>query len=269
MNRNRLAQIIQRALAGSVCAYTVLSAGAASADSAWDNLMRSHFMNTIADVVETSVDYMQSGLEESKTSQKITVKNAHSQKRKFYWTAAGCAGLTDGVAIVCHSEEVAANWQADYTFKTGTSQRNLRARHLVSGDSCDGQFDVNSGRRAQGEGTISFRCSTAEYLAGKVPPVAAKPPATYSINVSSKRKGPVVVVAGAPGCSGAYAGLSKVCASITVPANGSARLVYPSSAPEGGIVTWFEGTQHVGTTIPHKRESSMTIPVTGNQASLQ
>jgi len=231
------------------------------ADTEWEN--------ALGNLLEVSVREMTTGLEETKVAQTVAVKNQHDQKRKFYWTAAGCAGISDGVTFICHSSELNANGRAEYTFKLGTSQRHLRVRSTQQGDNCTSKFDINTTSSSIGNGTVAFGCRDAAFETVAKPPTAAPAPTiAHNLIVDSKRDVPVIVVVGAPGCTATMYGLKNVCANLSVAPNSQAGLRFSSGTREGGLVTWFEGGRKVGVVKATKRSVRLTIPEKGEQIIL-
>ena len=184
-------------------------------------------------------------------SQEVTVRNQYQNARKFYWTAAGCAGVANGVTFVCKSEEVPANGEARYRFKGGTSQRHVEVKGIDGKDkSCHHKFDVNTSGGIR-DLTVPFEC------AGVIPPKSpgqssAPIGLVLNINVTSQREKAVTVIVGHKNCSRKFMSLNNVCDAIEVPAKGNGTLSYSiiESPPTGmsyyltggGVVTWTDGS---------------------------
>ena len=262
MKTNTTSRFIQRVIALGACVSAASFGSAAFADSEWGDALEK--------LLAVSIDEMKTGIDETKVAQTVVVKNQHNQKRKFYWTAAGCAGISDGVTYVCHSSELNANGRGEYTFKLGTSQRHLQSRSIQQGDSCNHKFDINTtGSPTIGNATVLFGCSDAafENLA-KPPGSAPKPTIAHVLFVDSKRNVPVTLVVGAPGCTDTVYGLPSVCAALRVGPDSQGALRFSSGTKEGGFVTWFEGNRKVGVVKATQRSVRLTVPEKGDQIIL-
>jgi hypothetical protein len=231
----------------------------------------------IASAKDTGVQLDIAGKEMIST-QEIIVKNQYKSARKFYWTAAGCAGIANGVTFVCKSEEVAANGEARYRFKGGTSQRHVQVKGIDGKDkSCHYRFDVNT-TDSVNDMTVPFECDRIEQP--KVaPPPPPPPPYVITLNIASDRDKPTTVVVGYEYCNNTFQELKHICKTVEVPAKGRTSISYSlykrnlgkgggTYQTDGGVISWRDETTAAAPAQIY-RATSVSIPATGNSVGLR
>lgn len=275
-NRNRTRKLLLLRGCALACVSAALTS-AVHASSPGDIPVDAWARAIIASAKQTGVQLEIAG-QEMISTQEVIVKNQYKNARKFYWTAAGCAGIANGVTFVCKSEEVAANSEARYRFKGGTSQRHVEVKGIDGKEkSCHYKFDVNTTSSVD-DMTVPFECAGIE--PPKVaPPAPPPPPLVITLNISSERDKPTTVVVGYEYCNGTYQSLQHICKTVEVPAKGSTSISYYLSKrtlgkgggiyqSEGGIISWKDETTASEPT-PIRRATSLSIPATGNGVVLR
>lgn len=241
----------------------------------WEQLLIESAQGTLAD--------LKRAVAEGKHSQRVAVRNDDGQKRRVYWTAAGCAGIPDivglsrGVAFVCHSETLGANATGSYEFKAGTTQRHVRLyRTEVKDKICSSVMDI-AGAETYGPLDVAIQCGNSYY-----PSTPPPPPNQTTVQIVSDRDRPVTVVIGWNSCTGTHQNITKVCATAEVPAKGrtsvsyladsrvasNAKGGYSRNEPGSGIVTWSDGTV-TSKPISLQKHGTINIPHDGNSTVLR
>jgi hypothetical protein len=208
------------------------------------------------DIGRKTIDEINTVAGEVKHDQLVIITNRSNERRKAYWTAAGCAGLKDGVAVLCHAEEVAAGASARYVYRKGTSSRNVQIRDLTrtskndtSGQkNCDVKRDVNEGGDKPTDIEFFMSCTTADRKelntsSGGAVTNSGKTlgDRNYAMTVRSAEPDMITFYYGSARCTQTVGGVSNVCRSIIVPANGTVTIPVSESEKPTAAVVGFKG----------------------------
>jgi hypothetical protein len=211
----------------------------------------------------------------------VSIKNTGSERRKAYWTAAGCAGLKDGVAVLCHSEELAAGATGSYIYKKGTSSRYVQIRDLSRTSknetsaalrNCDVKADVNASGSFATDRHFEMACTshTAANLnsrgGGAVSNTGDKlKDRTYALTVRSSEQEPITFYYGSARCSQTVGKVKNVCRSITIPASGTVTIpVNENEKPTSATVGFLGKTRQAAERLKGRE----TIEINGGKLNI-
>lgn len=184
-------------------------------------------------------------IKEGRSTQQVRVHNAIPRERKFYWTASGCAGISDGVTFVCHSEKLGVNGFGAYTFKKGTSGRHIHVKDINWNEKKDGKagkcqpekYDVNSRYTMAIWGAlIGVTCSTYE-LEYDTFAVSA----SYTLQIRSSVNEPTRFYFVAFGCTLNVDGMSSICQTVDLAPNSTASIKVTEDQYSGRAGVIFKG----------------------------
>jgi hypothetical protein len=241
------------------------------------------WQNAISDKIINAVDEATLGVTEMKTQQKIVITNSHNEKRTAMWTAAGCAGIKEGVTLVCHSEDIGPGQSREYTYKQGTSQRKVTIhddnRKKSKESRCDASTDVNTQDAYvyRDKGNVDGAQMDMGCRSGRRIALGQQTVAGTFMQIESKRDVAVTVIAGWGTCTGSVDGLKNTCGSITIPPRGTVSFSFkaltgsgnrvPKQVADGqGLISWTDGKLY-SKPVSIDGRVRMTIPATGDTAS--